>query len=189
MIWTNLSISLCVMSVFYILGSELLLTFPKLDLMRGIVAAVLTGSGITAWFVGRHGARQRQRSETGGGTRVSLSLDLRYWGVMGVVLAALSFFVQPLRRRPEVSQPARPTVVAPPVVAEEVPVPSTTNPPVIFPVLNIQGFMLGQNAPVVIIDGRSYGEGDRVQGFAVKSITREGVVMEQDGETKIYKVE
>jgi len=191
-IWTNLSISLCVMSVFYIITSELLLAFPKLDLMRGVLAAILMALGTAGWFVGRHRARQRQRAETGSGPRPPLGLDLRYWGVMSVVLAGLSFFVQPLRHRQpaDATAPTAPlTPASPPVLAEVPPPPAVTNPPVVFPALNIQGCILGKNESVVIIDGRSYGVGDQVQGLTVKSITRAGVMMEKDGQRKTYEVE
>jgi hypothetical protein len=178
MFWKiTVGVSLVVAGLYYILASELLRAFPNLETARTGVAAALAGLGAVVGLAGWSRRRTTGPSEEAEEAASSLALDLRYWGCVCILLAGISLFVRPFRH-----------ASAPLIVAAPKPSPVITNAPVVFPTLKIQGCILGENRPVVIIDGRSYGEGDLVRGLIVKSVSRDGVVMEKGGATKCYAV-
>lgn len=191
MIWTILGVAVGVAGAFCILASELLYAFPALDGWRGVIAAVLAACGATVALTALLKARAQPEPEPDAeeGQSLSFKLGRPFWGAMLLVCAGIALFIQPLRLR-ETAAPPTPAAVAPapPPVVKAVPPPAPMNPPVVFPPLKIQGCIMVGNRPVVLINGKSFAVGDQVQGLTVKSVTREGVVMELGGETKSYKV-
>ena len=191
MIRTILGISVGVAGAFCILASELLFSFPQLGSYRAYLAILLAVLALVVWFSGWHQARQRLR-ESDEQENFSIARDLRYWGVMFLLLAGISLFIQPFRRHKLAlaANPVQPTSlsakVMPPTPAPT-PAPAEIRPPD-FPRLNIQGYVLRANESVVFIAGGSYGIGDEVLGMSVKSVAREGVTMEKGGRTKLYPV-
>ena len=188
MIRTILGISVGVAGAFCILASELLFSFPKLGSYRAYLAILLTVLALVVWFSGWHQARQR-RLESEEQEKLSIALDLRYWGVMFLLLAVISLFIRPFRRHklPRAADPVKLAVPSLKVMPPAAPVPVAIPPPD-FPRLNIQGYVLRANESVVFIGGGSYGIGDEVLGMSVKSVAREGVTMEKGGRTKLYPV-
>ena len=187
MIRTILGISVGVAGAFCILASELLFSFPKLGSYRAYLAILLTVLALVVWFSGWHQARQR-RLESEEQEKLSIALDLRYWGVMFLLLAGISLFIQPFRRHklPLAANPVQPATPSTKVMPPP-PAPAAIRPPD-FPRLNIQGYVLRASESVVFIGGGSYGIGDEVLGMSVKSVAREGVTMEKGGRTKLYPV-
>jgi hypothetical protein len=187
MIWIVLGIALGVAGAFCIMASELLRAFPKLDTWRAETAVGFAVLGVVVWLVGkiRAGARPRPLAEEQ--ANISTRLGLPFWGAMLMVLAGIVMFIQPLRRQEVALTPAPaspPASLLPPATA----LPAVTNKPNIFPPLKIQGFILVGTNPVVLINGEAFGVGDRLLGLTVKSVTREGALMEMGSETKLYKV-
>ena len=188
MIRTILGISVSVAGVFCIVASELLFSFPKLGAYRAHLAILLGVLALGMWCSGWHRARQQpQTSEER--EKFSVALNLPYWGVMFLLLAVISLFIRPFRRHklPRAADPVKLAVPSLKVMPPAAPVPVAIPPPD-FPRLNIQGYVLRANDSVVFIAGGSYGIGDAVLGMSVKSVTREGVTMEKDGQTKLYPV-
>ncbi len=190
MIWTVLGVALGVAAAFCIIASELLRHFPALDGWRGVFAAVLAVCGTIVGLTGMFKARAQPEPDEEIRESLSYKLGLAFWGGMLLACAGIALFIQPLYQRETVVAPA-PVVPAPPPVVKVVPpapAPAPTNPPVVFPPLKIQGCILVEDKPVVLIDGKSFGVGDQVRGLTVKSVTREVVVLEKSGQTKTYKV-
>lgn len=186
MIWTILGVALGVAGAFCILAAELLRAFPALDGWRGVLAAVLAAVGATVGLTGMF--QRRAHPETDEETRQSLSFKLGrpFWGAMLLACAGIALFIQPLRTNETAAAPPPPAPAPPPVVKAEPP--PATNAPVAFPALKIQGCIIVGDQPVVLIDGEAFAVGDQVRGLNVKSVTREGVVLERAGQTKTYKV-
>jgi hypothetical protein len=187
MIWTILGVALGVAGAFCIVASELLRAWPVLDGWRGVIATVLAAFGATVGLTGMFW--RRAHPEIDEETRQSLAFKLGrpFWGAMLLAGAGIALFIQPLRTKEAAVAPPPPARPAPPPVVKAEP-PPVTNAPMKFPALKIQGVILVGDQPVVLIDGEAFGVGDQVQGVTVKSVTREGVVMELRGETKKYKV-
>ncbi len=190
MIWTILGVALGVAGVFCIVAAELLRAFPALDGWRGVIAAVLAVCGATVGLTGMFWRRAHPEIDEETRQTMAFKLGRPFWGAMLLACAGIALFIQPMRSKeaavaPPPPPPARPT--PPPVVKAEPP--PVTNAPVKFPALKIQGFIMVGEQPVVLIGGEAYAVGDQVQGVTVKSVTREGVVMELGGQTKSYKVQ
>ncbi len=188
MIWTILGVALGVAGAFCIVAAELLRAFPALDGWRGVIAAVLAACGATVGLTGMF--HRRAHPETDEETRQSLSFKLGrpFWGAMLLAGAGIALFIQPLRTKEAAVAPPPPARPVPPVVVKAAP-PTVTNAPVKFPALKIQGCIMVGDQPVVLINGEAFGVGDQVQGVTVKSVTREGALMELGSETKLYKVQ
>lgn len=193
MIWTILSVALGVAGVFCIVTAELLRAFPALDGWRGVLAAVLAAVGATVGLTGMFW--RRAHPEIDEETRQSLAFKLGrpFWGAMLLTGAGIVLFIQPLRTN-ETAAPPRPSPpptrpVPPPPPPVKAELPKVTNAPVKFPALKIQGCIMVGDQPVVLIGGEAFGVGDQVQGMTVKSVTREGALMELGSETKLYKVQ
>lgn len=186
MIWIVLGIALGVAGAFCIVAAELLRAFPKLDTWRAETAAGFAALGVIVWLVGkiRAGARPRPLAEEQ--ANISARLGPPFWGAMLVVLAGIVMFIQPLRRQEVALIPASVSPSA--SVLPPAALPAVTNKPPVFPPLKIQGFILVGTNPVVLINGEAFGVGDRLLGLTVKSVTREGALMEMGSETKLYKV-
>lgn len=196
MIWNVLGIAVGVAAFFCIVASELLRAFPKLEAWRTILAGVLAALGVAVWLAGKIRARARSKPQAEEQENISARLGLPFWGAMLVVLAGIVLFIQPLRR----SEPVRhlPLTATPVVPTNKLPtniMPTNiiqtpvTNRAVAFPPLKIQGLILADGNPVVLIDGKSFGVGEEVKGCTVKSVKRDGVLMEKDGATQFYKVD
>lgn len=190
MIWTMLGVLVGVAGAFCIVASELLRAFPKLDDWRTLLAAIFAALGIGVWLMGKF--RGHPASEPGAEKLGSSPLGSAFWGAILLVCAGVVLFIEPLRRSPVISIP--PLAIAQ-IVPTNTPVPQPTppppapKPPVVFPALKIQGCILVDGNPVVLIGGETYAVGDRMQGWTVKSVRREGVLMEWDGATKLYKID
>ncbi len=189
MIWTILGVALGVAAAFCIIASELLRHFPALDGWRGVFAAVLAVCGATVGLTGMFKARAHPEPDDEKRESLSYKLGLPFWGGMLLACAGIALFIQPLYQRETVVARAPVAPAPPPVVkVAPAPAPAPTNRPVVFPPLKIQGCILVGDNPVVLIDGKSFAVGDQVRGLTVKSVTREGVVLEQSGQTKTYRV-
>jgi hypothetical protein len=190
MIWTILGVSVAIVAVFCVSVAELLVGHPIFERSRGYIAAVFAVSGIVAWFLGRFLARRRLANESEEDTKVFVLFDLRYWGPMFVALGVITLFIDTIKLREKntivaaaPAPPAPPKKVEPIVVAEPPPVPKL---PIDFPVLKVQGIIFREDHPAVILNGRSYEEGDLVGDVMVKEITRETVRLEKSGEEKLF---
>ena len=191
MIWTILGVAVSVAAAFCIISSELLRHFPALDSWRGVFAAVLAVCGAIVGLTGMFKARAHPEPDEELRKSLSYKLEKPFWGGMLLACAVIALFIQPLYHQQTVVAPAPAAPASPPVVkVAPAPIkpPTPTNPPVVFPPLKIQGCILGEDKPVVLIDGKAYGVGDQVRGLTVKSVTREVVVLEKSGQTKTYKV-
>jgi hypothetical protein len=191
MIWTILGVSVAIVAVFCVSVAELLVGHPIFERSRGYIALALTISGVAAWFVGRFLGRKRlanQQQEED--TKVFVLFDLRYWGPMFVALGVITLFIDTIKLRESnagvAAVPARP---APPKKVESIVVaepPPTPKLPVEFPALKVQGIIFRQDHSAVILNGRSYEEGDLVGDLTVKEITRATVKLEKSGEEKLF---
>ena len=76
-------------------------------------------------------------------------------------------------------EPAAPAVSA----SQYQTLPEATNPPVAPPTLIVQGLVWGGPNPQAIINGHVYGVGASVEGATIRSIGRDGVVVECAGMT------
>ncbi|HEY0552382.1 MAG TPA: hypothetical protein VGF13_22470 [Verrucomicrobiae bacterium] len=191
MIWTILGVSVAIVAVFCVSVAELLVDHPIFERFRGYIALALAVSGIAAWFIGRFLGRKRLANhEQLEDTKVFVLFDLRYWGPMFVALGVITLFIDTIKLRKTntsvAAAPAPPTpprIVEPVVVAEPPPAPK---PPVDFPAFKVQGIIFRAENSAVILNGRSYEEGDLVGDVIVKEITRETVKLEKSGEEKVF---
>jgi len=188
-----LGIAVGVMAMFCIVSSFLLGSFPALESMRYGIAGALVVFGFGGWF---HGfAKARKRAAQGGEARETWPLsDRRYLGIMLVLGGLITMFIQPdfMRKKgTKTAVPApRPPTPAPVVVVAKHPSPAPARVPAKFPKLRFQGVFLKAKDSVVIIDGDSYRAGDLVcEGVKVKSVDRDGVILESAGETKTFRVD
>ena len=190
MIWTILGVALGVAGAFCIVAAELLRAFPALDGWRGLLAAALAAVGATVGLTGMFWRRAHPVTDEEIRQSLSFKLGRPFWGAMLLACAGIALFIQPMGTKETAvapPPPVRPVPPPPPVVKVEPP--TVTNAPVKFPTLKIQGCIMVGGQPVVLIGGAAFGVGDQVQGLTVKSVTREGAVMELDGQTKTYKVQ
>ena len=182
MIRIVLGIALGLAAAFYIVAAEVLRAFPRLDHWRAEISAGLAVLGVALWLVGKIRARVGPKSPGEDQDNISARLGLPFWGAMFVVLAGIVMFIQPLRG-PQVA--LLPASASPPATSSR----AVTNKPSVFPPLKIQGCILVGTNPVVLVNGEAFGVGDQLFGLTVKSVTREGALMEMGSETKLYKVQ
>lgn len=189
MIWTILGVSVAIVAVFCVSVAELLVGQPAFERSRGYIAGVLAICGIVAWFFGRFLGRRRVANQPKDDARIFVLFDLRYWGPMLVVLGVITLFIDTIKLREEnaslVAAPLPPKKVEPVVVAAEPP-PPVTKLPVSFPIVKVQGIIFRENHPAVIVNGRSYEEGDAIGDMTIKEITRDAVTFEKSGEEKLF---
>lgn len=187
MIWTILGVSVAIVAVFCVSVAELLVGHPIFERSRGYIAAAFAVSGIVAWFLGRFLARRRLANTSEDDTKVFVLFDLRYWGPMFVALGVITLFIDTIKLQEKntavAAAPAPPKKVEPVVVAEPPPTPKL---PVNFPALKVQGIIFRKENSTVILNGRSYEEGDLVGDVTIKEITRETVKLEKSGEEKLF---
>ena len=189
MIWTILGVSVAIVAFFCVSVAELLVGHPVFERSRGYIAAVFAVSGIFAWFLGRFLGRKRLAHKSEDEAKVFVLFDLRYWGPMFLALGVITLFIDTIKLRETntglAAAPAPPPKKAEPVVAVVEP-PPTPKLPVDFPPLKVQGIIFRENYSSVILNGRSYEQGDMVGDMMVKEITRETVKLEKSGEEKLF---
>jgi hypothetical protein len=187
MIWTILGVSVAIIAVFCVSVAELLVGHPIFERSRGYIALTFAVSGIVAWFIGRFLARRRLANETEDEIKVFVLFDLRYWGPMFVALGVITLFIDTIKMREKsvgvAAAPAPPKKIEPVVVVEPPPAPRL---PVNFPAVKLQGIIFREDHPAVIVNGRSYEEGDSIGDMTIKEITREAVKFEKSGEEKLF---
>jgi hypothetical protein len=194
MIWTILGVSVAVVAIFCVAVSEFLVGTPFFEARRPHVALALAFCGVVLWFLGRYFGRRRGNDDGEGLGRMFLLFDLRYWGPMFLVLGVITLFVQRLAHVKEVTvqaktAPARKAAPPEPPLPPPPPELPKSNAPVVFPQLKLQGVLLKTGQPTVIIDGNGYAIGDSVKGVVITQITREGVIVEKDGERQLVSLE
>lgn len=174
---------MAVVAVFCVSVAEILVGRPVFEEHRMHVAGAFVLCGVIAWFVGRHRGKKNKPTEEDESSKAFVIFDLRYWGPMFVVLGVITLFIQTLTPVKSAPRPSTPSIaqekVDPPV--PEAPV---IREPVTFPNLKIQGLIIQNNNSVVILNGKSYGVGDRVEDVTVKEITRTTVLVEKEGVEK-----
>lgn len=185
MIWTILGLSVGIVAVFCISVAELLVGNPFFEPYRPHAAIGLAVLGGIAWLTGR-GVSSRRSADAGRGF---ILFDLRYWGPMLVVLGVITLFIRPLRWTPAVKevQVAKRVVkeIVPPAPQKEEALMVAAPVPVIFPDLKIQGLIMSQDRPVVILNGHPYSVGDQLGEVVVKAIDRTSVMLEMQGAVKV----
>ena len=154
---------------------------PLFEEHRTHFAFALGGAGVVVLGAGVMLARRRSKSQDAG--KLFVLFDLRYWGPVLALLGAITLFFQSLEISGLVNRLMALLNRPPTVVAAREPVPSNA-PPVVFPLIKLQGIIFKNNHPVVLIRGQSYGVGERVERALVKEITREGVTLELSNELK-----
>lgn len=82
-----------------------------------------------------------------------------------------------------------PASSAAPVIAPPEPAPVASNAPVTFPAIKLQGMILRGQQSVIIVDGKSFGLGEEIEGAIVKEITRAGAVLEKAGAVQLVPLE
>ena len=180
---------MAIVAVFCVSVAELLVGHPVFERSRGYIAAIFAVSGIAAWFLGRFLGRRRLANKPEDEAKVFVLFDLRYWGPMFLALGIITLFIDTIKLRETntavaVTPPPPPKKVEP-VVAVVEPAP-TPKLPVDFPPVKVQGIIFRENNSSVILNGRSYEQGDVVDDMTVKEITRETVRLEKSGEEKLF---
>jgi len=191
MIWTILGVSVAIVAVFCVTVAELLVGHRLFEQYRGYIALTLAISGVAAWFVGRFLGKRRQAKESDEDKKIFVLFDLRYWGPMFLTLGVITLFIQTIKLTKDsaAALPPAPKKTEPPKQVEVVakpPPPIAPGGPVSFPTLKVQGIIFRDNHSSVILNGRSYEEGDLVGDVTVKEITREAVKLEKSGEVKLF---
>jgi hypothetical protein len=183
MIWTILGMSVAIVAAFCISVSEALVGHPVFEASRPFAAGGLVICGVIAWFVGRAlDGKRRQRQEEA----KFVLFDFRYWGPMLVTLGIITLFIRQLRTEeaPKAVAVAAPKKAAPVLVVAKAPEPEPPRKPIVFPQMKVQGVIIRQTSPYVIINGQSYTVGDHVGDVVVRAIERSGVMVELGGEMR-----
>jgi hypothetical protein len=187
MIWTVLGVSVAIVAVFCVSVAELLVGHPIFERSRGYIALAFGISGIAAWFLGRFLAQRRLANQSAEDSKIFVLFDLRYWGPMFVALGVITLFIDTIKLRETTAVSAAPSPPPKKVVAVVTePPPTPPKLPVNFPALKLQGIIFRGNHSAVILNGRSYEEGDLIGDMMVKEITRETVKLEKSGQEKLF---
>jgi hypothetical protein len=194
MIRIILGFSVALIALFSFAVAGLLAGKPAFEACRPYIAAAMAVIGVVAWFFGRVTSRREMLSRNAEDDEDTFSLrDLRYWGPMLVILGVITLFIWPLG-----TPPADQTAVAPApskVVRLVAPQPKAAPRPVLaekpvvkFPAMRIQGVIVRDDNSFAIINGKSYSVGDHVGDAVVRSIERESVEVELNGEVKLLTI-
>jgi hypothetical protein len=179
MIWTVLGLSVAIIAVFCISVAEIVLGQPLFESHRPHIAGGLAAAGVMLAMFGVV-FRTRRRASGDDDRRSFILFDLRFWGLMLIVFGVITVFIRPLKQmKMEVAFTSRQPAASQPVQAEK-----PGKPPVIFPKVRVQGVFLRNLRAAAILNGESYFVGDRIGNALVRTIDRNGVVLEMAGETK-----
>ena len=182
MLWTILGISVAIIAVFCISVAELIVGHPLFESQRLHIAGALAAVGLVLALFGW--VFRARRADKDDDRRPFILFDVRFWGPMLIVFGIITVFIRPLKEmKKEMAfvPPARPKTVeapqAPQIEPERI--------SIVFPKVRIQGIFVNATRASAILNGESYSVGDHVENATVKAIDRNGVVLEQGGETKL----
>lgn len=148
-----------------------------------VVGRKLNARFATAAAVPANALEPDWAGEPTGGREPFLLFNLAYWGVMFLVFGGIIAFLEPRTEQLTVA-------VAPPPVTEVAARAVTPAPaPVVFPELALQGLVYRPGKSSVIFNGATYEVGEVVDGAKVVAITAEQVILELQGERKVYHLE
>jgi hypothetical protein len=190
MILTAFATTIVLAVLFCIAAAEFFVGQPFFEAHRQTIAISLGGTGITFLVLGISLARRRKTSGDDR-RRLFVILDFRYWGTMFVLFGGLTLFVHSLgvegliqQARGLLSRTNQITAISP-IARTNAPAPApAVLAPTSFPSVKVQGIIFTKNRPMAILNGNSYGIGDRVGDAFVKSIQTDGVTLEKGNAVK-----
>jgi len=185
MIWTVLGLAVAIIAVFCVSVAELIVGHPLFEAQRLNIAGALAGVGVVLALFGWV-FRARRRASRDDDRRPFILFDMRFWGPMLIAFGVITVFIRPLKEMkkemafvPPKPPEARSVEPAKPAVKEKEKI------PVVFPKVRIQGIFVSASRASAILNGESYFVGDHVGDAVVRTIDRNGVVLEVAGETKL----
>jgi len=128
------------------------------------------------------GAPTEDADEPAHATQQFSLLNSRSVGVMCLILGLATVFILPL------PPPAMPIRAAQPLRTNEPPKVEPVKP-AMFPAVRIQGIYYRPERPSALINGKSYFIGDQVQDAKVVAIARDQVLLEIEGQQRVYLLE
>lgn len=180
MIWTVLGISVAIIAVFCVSVAEIIVGHPLFENHRLHIAGALAAAGV---MLALFGLVFRTRRSAGGDDdrRPFILFDLRFWGPMLIVFGVITVFIRPLKQMKSEGAFALPKPAPTQLAKSEL----KEKAPVMFPKVRMQGVFLGNFRAAAILNGEAYFVGDHVGNALVRTIDRNGVVLELGGETKL----
>jgi hypothetical protein len=168
----RLSCSTAVLSIAVVASMELEKREPLLMDRRLEILEAALGLGLLLWIIGcfnRPASDDEERP-------FRYLANLRYWGVMSVLLGLVFFNMTHERPAPVVAPKARIQIEAPPRPARP------------FPPLVLQGISVRNGVALALINRRLLEVGDTLDEVRVAVIGRNSVTVTFDGQTNVLRI-
>ena len=186
----HLGISTAVVATFAVILAKLVRDQAFYESHRWIICGALAVVGVFLLVIGHFANRQlRANRITEDGelpSRPFILLNMEYWGLMLAIFSVIIVFVAPFKK---VEARATASVAAANKARNtNAPTEGVTNATVTFPKLRLQGVVLGEPRPSVLINGRTYFVGDLVEGAKVLSVESDSAVVEFKGRQEALRL-
>lgn len=190
--WFRLGIWVGLAASFYILVNEVLQDYAFYETWRWHIYKVLIGGGALLAIISKrskaHAPSQERPAD--GGIRLSDDttngseriFNQRYCGFILTTFGVIVRIVIPAEDV-EMRVAARATEDEKAETEEVVP---AAKAPTVFPDLHLQGVAVSKTNPSALINRKTYFVGDEIEGATVASIFPDSVVLQKDGESKVY---
>ena len=208
-IWGRLGISVTIVAAFCIIMTEVFQSTSYYESYKWFICATFLVLGCIIWVAGRFlhrpssekevqqnqsGTAEETAEETSQPSGLPMLLNLRYWGAMMILFGIIIVFIVPYKE-----SVARPVAARTNATPKATPPPSITNAPVavaiqppspptstnVFPSLKLQGVIFRQPDPSVLINGRTYFIGDRVEEAEVVAIQEDRATVSWNGQLRV----
>ena len=185
--WGRLGISVAIVAMFSILMTEVFQGKDFYQVYRWGICAALLAMGAFLLVVGRFVNAKIRDSQRGEGEEAPkgpfLLVNLEYWGLILTIFGVLVIFIVPYKKveaRTLAGRTNAPSVkrIGP---TNETPV---AVPVALPPDLKLQGIILNQGSPSVLINGRTYFVSNRVGDFLLIAITPTNAILEMNGQQR-----
>jgi hypothetical protein len=194
MIFAQLGITLMLAVFFCAAVAEHLVGQPVFDANRPMFAAGLGAFGVLVLLVGIVAAKRRQNQKLPDPGKLASFLELRFWGVVILLLGVLTFNFQSwgldvrwLELRARMDGQVQIVQAREPGETNQTTQP-TPSKAVAIPAIKIQGIIFRKERSVVLIGGESFSLGDSFDDAVIEEINRDGIVVRIGHETRTIRM-
>ncbi len=197
----QLGVIVALIGILCVVNTEMIRLCPWIEYYRVPITAISLALGLILVFCGVRGRRSRNAgpvSPAEGATTCRFAEDredddsfsltgVEFAGTVIIAIGAAFYFLQVMSAQmPVIARSLKPT---PRPAATNAPPPAPVpEAPLNFPSIKVEGLFLNASRPSAIIDRRSFFVGDAIGAATIVRIDYSGVLLEQRGETKLYRL-